>query len=112
MAAGTLFSGNSCCGEVAVVEWLKKNEYMDCLPEPNRVTAAERWLSVEVRLCAMHLTKYKTLNDFFLLYPPVPLYICAHLIFSGFCFARVLDHPVRSTVDLHRFITSFLIRSC
>ena len=37
---------------------------MDCLPEPNRVANVEKWLSVEVRLCAKHLTKCKTLNDF------------------------------------------------
>ena len=69
LAAGTRFSGSCCFGEVAVVEWLKKNEYMDCLPEPNRVAAVKTWLSVEVQLCAMHLTKCKTLNDFSFTHP-------------------------------------------
>ena len=41
LAAGTRFSVSCCFGEVTVVEWLKKNEYMDCLPELNRVAAVK-----------------------------------------------------------------------
>ena len=50
-------------------------------------------------------TVSKTLTDY-LLFPPLSLYIYATLISRVFCFARVLDHPVRSTTDLHLFTTT------
>ena len=41
---------------------------MDCLPEPNRVANVEKWLSVEVRLCAKHLTKCQLSVEFSAIY--------------------------------------------
>jgi len=105
----TRFIGSWCCGEVAVVERLKK-KCMACPPGPNQLAVVERWPIVEVSLYAMHIIKCKILNDF-LFFPPLPRYICANSISSAFCFARVLDHPVRSTTELHFSISSVLIRS-
>ena len=109
MEVESRFIGSCCCGEVAVVERLKK-ECMACPPKPNQLAVTERWPIVEVSLYAMHIIKCKNLNDF-LFFPPLPRYICANLISSAFCFARVLDHPVRGTTELHLSITSVLIRS-
>lgn len=83
---------------------------MACPPGPNQLAVVERWPIVEVSLYAMHIIKCKILNDF-LFFPPLPRYICTNSISSAFCFARVLDHPVRSTTELHFSITSVLIRS-